>query len=498
MTEPKITPLARRLAEENGIDWHNLEGTGPDGTIVERDILAFLAKVMAGEVELPPDPAEATPPETVPDISEVQEALAREGVDLGELVPETVSETTPGQESAVGAEETFVEEEAFFEMDFDGIEEGEPLEAAAVANGLTADAPAENAFDEGWTVVDSGEELPPEPEPAAPGSTAEPATEVPELGWEEALETAPEPEEAAFEWEAPQAPEAVPEPGEELEVEVFEEFEFVEEETALETPLEAGAAEAPPTFEAPAEAEAAATEVHEASPEEEVPVEGAAEIAPAPAASVEEGFEEVTEPPEAEAPAADLEAATAGAPETESEPPEQETPVGDETEPAVTVAAASPGAVFPPAFRRAVDLGAAERARADLSTAWRSEVPLELLLFRAVDRALAELEVPMRPVLGRFEGEEARALAVQPAVGLRDLYEHLLHAEEGGEGLIVLDLSETPYAEVILPDRALVTLGRAGLPEGLGLLSISGELPTDRTRFLERVAFYLERPILLA
>ncbi|RTH11210.1 dihydrolipoamide acyltransferase, partial [Thermus scotoductus] len=56
MAEPKITPLARRLAEENGIDWRRLQGTGPEGTIVERDILAFLAKVMAGEVDLPPMP----------------------------------------------------------------------------------------------------------------------------------------------------------------------------------------------------------------------------------------------------------------------------------------------------------------------------------------------------------------------------------------------------------------------------------------------------------
>ncbi|WP_253724066.1 E3 binding domain-containing protein, partial [Thermus scotoductus] len=61
MAEPKITPLARRLAEENGIDWRRLQGTGPEGTIVERDILAFLAKVMAGEVDLPPMPEEAPP-----------------------------------------------------------------------------------------------------------------------------------------------------------------------------------------------------------------------------------------------------------------------------------------------------------------------------------------------------------------------------------------------------------------------------------------------------
>ncbi|MER3482643.1 MAG: dihydrolipoamide acyltransferase, partial [Meiothermus sp.] len=48
MSEVKVTPLARRLAEENGIDWRRLNGTGPENTVVERDILGFLAKVMAG------------------------------------------------------------------------------------------------------------------------------------------------------------------------------------------------------------------------------------------------------------------------------------------------------------------------------------------------------------------------------------------------------------------------------------------------------------------
>ncbi len=88
MEEPKITPLARRLAEENGIDWRLLKGTGPDGTIVERDVLAFLAKVMAGEVDLPPAPEPASPP-PVPeaDLRRAQEVLGREGVDLSEVLP---------------------------------------------------------------------------------------------------------------------------------------------------------------------------------------------------------------------------------------------------------------------------------------------------------------------------------------------------------------------------------------------------------------------------
>ncbi|WP_211256763.1 E3 binding domain-containing protein, partial [Thermus aquaticus] len=81
-------PLARRLAEENGIDWRRLKGTGPDGTIVERDILAFLAKVMAGEVDLPPMPESPPPLPPAEELKRAQAALEREGVDLAELIPE--------------------------------------------------------------------------------------------------------------------------------------------------------------------------------------------------------------------------------------------------------------------------------------------------------------------------------------------------------------------------------------------------------------------------
>ncbi|RMH55391.1 MAG: hypothetical protein D6684_07665, partial [Deinococcus-Thermus bacterium] len=103
MSEVKITPLARRLAEENGIDWRQLQGTGPDGTVVERDILAFLAKVMAGEVSLPPAPEETPPPPgPLPDMAQAQAALQREGVELAELVP-SVSPSTPSPPSVAPA-----------------------------------------------------------------------------------------------------------------------------------------------------------------------------------------------------------------------------------------------------------------------------------------------------------------------------------------------------------------------------------------------------------
>lgn len=54
--DPDIAPLAQRLAEENNVDWRSLEGTGENGRIVERDVLDYLARVMAGEEAVDPTP----------------------------------------------------------------------------------------------------------------------------------------------------------------------------------------------------------------------------------------------------------------------------------------------------------------------------------------------------------------------------------------------------------------------------------------------------------
>ena len=60
MSEPTIAPLAKQLAEENNVDWRVLQGSGSDGSIVEKDVLTYLAKVMAGEEAMNPT-AEPTP-----------------------------------------------------------------------------------------------------------------------------------------------------------------------------------------------------------------------------------------------------------------------------------------------------------------------------------------------------------------------------------------------------------------------------------------------------
>lgn len=439
MTEPNITPLARRLAEENGIDWRSLEGSGPDGTIVERDILAFLAKVMAGEVELPPQPEDIQPPEELPDISQVQEALAKEGVDLEEIMPGITAESSAEEPKAAA-------EEVIFEMDFEEDEEEEIYivredivddvavspETEAVEGYFAAEAPSAEE-DSSLTSIDSS------------ATEAEKHTEQFDEVEVSDLETSLEPTEN---------------PSLALE-ELEEEFSW---ESATEE------------HEEVANAGEAYTEGADWDYSEELELETAAIEATQSSSNSSEGEQENI----AEFPGVDIDETTGIA------------KAGDQT------SAGAAMAVFPPAFRRVVAREELEKARADLSESWKRDVPTSLLLFRAVERALAELEVPMRAVRGKFENESVTGLKVDPADNLRNLYDNYINASEPAEGLIVLDLGETPYAEILIPSFSLVTLGYKGMPHNLGLLSVSGELPTDKARFIERVAFYLERPILLA
>ncbi|WP_018110420.1 E3 binding domain-containing protein [Thermus igniterrae] len=362
MEEPRITPLARRLAEENGIDWRRLQGTGPDGTIVERDILAFLAKVMAGEVDLPPMPEEPPPQVPEADLRRAQEALGREGVDLADLLPEPPKAPTLEVEEV--AEEALDLEPALLEdLELD-------LEEAP----LLAEEPPLPA--EAW------EEAPPKPAPSP---------------LEEELEALLA-EEAAL-------PEAAPE-------EALEEAFFLEETPAdlLEEPLEEVLAEL------------------EASP-----------------------------PPVPEAPLAPASGLVAS--------------------PAPQVAAKALRV-----YRRTVGMEALGQALAAFHRLHGvPETPLPFLL-KAAERALAELEIPLRPLLGRVEGDGVRGL--RPASSFLALFRQ----EEGeeGEGLLCFFGEEELHT------------GRPSLflsPEGI--LAASGLEAPLAQKLLERVALYLENLVLL-
>lgn len=57
MAQENITPLARQLAEENGLDWRKITGSGPGGLILEGDVLEYLAHQLTSSTS----PATAEP-----------------------------------------------------------------------------------------------------------------------------------------------------------------------------------------------------------------------------------------------------------------------------------------------------------------------------------------------------------------------------------------------------------------------------------------------------
>jgi pyruvate/2-oxoglutarate dehydrogenase complex dihydrolipoamide acyltransferase (E2) component len=59
---PRISPLARRLAREHGIDLNDLAGTGAGGRVRKEDILAYLAQRQSVQPTVVPQPLASPPP----------------------------------------------------------------------------------------------------------------------------------------------------------------------------------------------------------------------------------------------------------------------------------------------------------------------------------------------------------------------------------------------------------------------------------------------------
>jgi pyruvate dehydrogenase E2 component (dihydrolipoamide acetyltransferase) len=87
--EVRASPIARRLAQERGIDLAQITGTGPGGRIVEKDVLSYTPP------EAPPAPAPAAPVPGAPpapagermDLSRMRQAIARVTVDSKREAP---------------------------------------------------------------------------------------------------------------------------------------------------------------------------------------------------------------------------------------------------------------------------------------------------------------------------------------------------------------------------------------------------------------------------
>lgn len=221
--EPQISPLAKRLAEENSIDWRVIPGTGPDNRVIERDILTYLARIMSGEIDPPALPDASEPPASgpsAPDLAQVgnfaaaSAGMAKEGIDLGSLIapPATVpAAPNPGLSnldsssadhgSALEAPRLALEEAPAYDF-------GTPTPAASAPLSFSAPSTAleELTLEPAPSAATSFEAFNPAPEPVlevAPASVVTPATSA-EVEFDFDLDDLEEPEAATL---APAMPE---------------------------------------------------------------------------------------------------------------------------------------------------------------------------------------------------------------------------------------------------------------------------------------------------
>ena len=90
-----VSPLARRIAEEKGIDLASIKGTGPKGRITKEDVLAFAesAEPEAKSIEAPsttpaPSPVSISPGELIEtELSKMRQTIARRMTQSKQEVP---------------------------------------------------------------------------------------------------------------------------------------------------------------------------------------------------------------------------------------------------------------------------------------------------------------------------------------------------------------------------------------------------------------------------
>ena len=158
-TEPvrrplRASPVARRIADERGINIADVQGTGPGGRITRDDVLSFVAAIeQAADVDEVPAPVIEPEP-----IAAAEEPAAEPVADIEAPVePEPVADIEP--EPVAATEEPAVEPVAEMEtpVEPEPVAVVEPEPAPAVSDMEAADVPVAAAADV---------EAEPEPEPA--------------------------------------------------------------------------------------------------------------------------------------------------------------------------------------------------------------------------------------------------------------------------------------------------------------------------------------------
>ncbi|GHF41194.1 hypothetical protein HNQ07_001506 [Deinococcus metalli] len=507
----RIAPLAKILAEANGIDWQQLKGTGDGGMIVEQDILNYLSRIMSGEEEPPATPVDLPPPDwngdvnSMPDLSGVSaDQMARAGVEADLTALLGKAPVTPPSPEVPATAPAALDDDLEFELD-----DAEPSAPVPAPPAVPA-TPSLGGWE--WSAATPAA-------PAAVPTVEVPAVQVPDVA-------APAVSAPAFHFDAPVASvpaPAVPAPAVAAPVPAAP----VAAEPALAapsvglggllsrlyqqpTPAAPAPAPAPVPVASPAVSPPMDTTEDHSGPELDTgvpaPMPAAAEPAPAhhvpapdilPAVAADEPA--LVAAPHIEAPAPEPEP-VAAAPDPEPQPevaaPDvvptlDAAPVAVPAAPEHAAAQPTGNAVwFGTYLRRDSDVGALSDLHGQLVAALGRELPLGLLVARAAQRHAADLGLTTVALHGQ---DGARSVAGDT---LRAAADAAAYAYEGTPDLLIVDAGAHDLDDLHFPQTTTLSLGR--VQDGRAALSLNGDVDAARgAAFLTAVAQTLGQPVLL-
>lgn len=445
----RIAPLAKILAEANGIEWEHLSGTGAGGQIVEQDILDYLSRVMSGEAEPPSTPVDAPPPDwngedTLPDMSGFDtSALQQAGVesDLTDYMQQSRSAAPATPAAATPALDT-----DDFELEDEPVAEPEPAAPAPTTPVHTEPAHTEPAHtDSNAGAAVAG---------AAAGAAAG--------GLGSLLSRLYHKEESAPEAAAP---------------------------TPAETPAPVAAPAAMPEPVAPAVAE---TPAPAAAPAFTMPssfgtTSTAAPVQPEPVAAPAPVQPEPVQP----APVAAPEPVAPAMPAPVSSPAPVSAPAAAPVVSGPTSEVPRDAVWFGTYLRRDADVKNLADLQGQLSEALERDVPLALLVARAAQRHAAMLNLGS---VATQDVQAGKARNVQTG-GLREAVGNSSDFD-GKPDLLVVDAGSLGLDDLHYPETLSLSVGR--VQDGRASLSIQGDVDTAKAaQFLNAVAETLAKPVIL-